>query len=101
MIQFDNVSDAYYYQGVKTYVEELFSLKQACTKEILELFHLDREQINDLCHKMKNLVKSENELLVSTYVDANSLFLSIEIFKHLWVHNHFIFYIHTVAIDCN
>jgi hypothetical protein len=44
------------------------------------------------------MIKSDDELLVSTYVDSTSLFLSIEIFKQMWIRDHFIFYIHTVTI---
>lgn len=63
------------------------------------MFSIDKNSMDEINSKVQRLIKFEDELLVSSYIDHNALFLSIEVFKHQWAEDHFIFYIHSVTMD--
>lgn len=88
-----------FYPQVKNYMEELFSIKKCYTPEILSLFDIPKDNIDELAEKISLTVTSMDELSVSSFIDNAALFVSVDIFKHMWVQDHFIFYMSLHSMD--
>ena len=75
---------ASFYPAIKQYITNLFACPQSYTPQVLSLFHIPPHVADPL---------SSHYAHCQPRGARNGLFINVEVFKYLWVKDHFIFYI--------
>jgi proteasome lid subunit RPN8/RPN11 len=87
-------------KSIQLFLDEVFSERRNYQPFLLKYFHIDKELLQIYEEKNKNM----EEIVVSDYrstrsgkvytshYDKNSIYLSIQIYKQLWIEDHYEFY---------
>jgi hypothetical protein len=81
---------------LQLYLDELFDHKSYYQSFLLRFFHVDKDLIDVYQEKTKEVDIVENNTSIPSelplHFDKNCIYLSIQIYKALWMEDHYLFY---------